>query len=125
MEQLIDQLLASLDNATLNRLPCFYDHPGQIQFRIGLNSGGPHIIFKPEVQDVYNLNLRNNNDEFYSYPISVDSERFQLCQSIYQNIRTLCNQSDYSKNVEKNIGILLTNVDNLVKPIFIKLAEKK
>lgn len=124
MEQLIEQLLANLDSPTLDRLPCFIDRPDKIQFRIGFNKG-PKIGFQQETGELYYLVFMDEKDGHYQYPIISGSDRFYICQSIYQKIRTLLNDPLYTKMVEERITILLKNVVNLVKPIITAASKKE
>lgn len=126
MENEIEKLLATLDSSTINSLPCFYDQArsiNDINFRIGLNEG-PQISFRPETQEMYYLTIRDENQRMYQHPILIGSEHFMKCQKIRDVIYNLNRTSGYSEMVEQKIGILLTNVVNLVKPIIARLPNE-
>ncbi len=126
MEQEIENLLANLDSSTINSLPCFLDQArniNDINFRIGLNDG-PQVSFRPETQEMYYLTIRDENQRMYQHPILIGSEQFMKCQKIRNAISALNQTEEYSKMVEQKIGILLTNVVNIVKPIIARLPKE-
>jgi len=126
MEQEIESLLANLDSSTINSLPCFIDQArniNDINFRIGL-SEGPQISFKPETQEMYYLTIRDENQRIYQHPILIGSEQFMKCQKIRDAIYALNQTKGYSEMVEQKIGILLTNVVNIIKPIIARLPKE-
>ena len=126
MEQEIENLLANLDSSTINSLPCFLDQArniNDINFRIGL-SEGPQISFKPETQEMYYLTIRDENQKVYHHQILIGSEQFMKCQKIRDAIYALNQTQGYSEMVNQKIGILLTNVVNIVKPIIARLPKE-
>ena len=126
MEQEIENLLANLDSSTINSLPCFLDQArniNDINFRIGLNEG-PQVSFRPETQEMYYLTIRDENQRMYQHPILIGSEQFMKCQKIRNAIYALNQTVGYSEMVEQKIGILLTNVVNIVKPIIARLPKE-
>lgn len=124
MEQLIEQLLSNLDSPALDILPCFYDRPDQIQFRIGLNDG-PQISFNQENGELYYLIFIDEKGNRYNHPIILGGDQFFICQSIYQKIRAMYRDPGYSKMIEERIGILLKNVVNIVTPIIAASSKQK
>jgi hypothetical protein len=126
MKQEIENLLANLDSPTINSLPCFLDQAKNIHdinFRIGLNEG-PQISFSPETKELYYLTIRDENQRMYQHPILIGSEQFMKCQNIRDAIYTLNRTPGYSEMVKQKIGILLTNVVNIVKPIIARLSKE-
>lgn len=127
MEQEIENLLANIDSSTINKLPCFLDQArniSDINFRIGLNEG-PQISFKPETEEMYYLTVRDESQKVYQHPITIGSEQFMKCQKIRDAIYSLNQNEEYRKMVNEKIGILLTNVANLVKPIIARLPKEE
>lgn len=126
MEQEIESLLANLDSPTINSLPCFIDQArniNDINFRIGL-SEGPQISFRPETQEMYYLIIRDENQKDYHHPILIGSVQFMKCQKIRDAIYALNQTQGYSEMVDQKIGILLTNLVNIVKPIIARLPKE-
>ncbi len=126
MEQEIENLLANLDSSTINSLPCFIDQAtniNDINFRIGL-SEGPQILFRPETQSIYYLIIRDENQKDYQHPILIGSEQFMKCQKIRDSIYTLNQTQGYAEMVDQKIGILLSNIVNIVKPIIAILQKE-
>lgn len=124
MENEIKNLIADLKSKeTLNVIPCFYDRPDQIQFRIGFVDG-PKIEFKQETADYYYLIVSDEDGRNYTYSIHKDIKQFEDCQEIFINLRTLCDSEEYPKYREKNIGIMITNLKNLIEPILSRISFK-
>lgn len=124
MENITAELLATLTGSFLEDLPCFYDNPDQIQFRIGLNEG-PQIRLYQETQDLYYLFVQDSNERSIHLGIRIDSGLFQNAQDVYRQIRVLCNRNDY-KNFDQNskvIGTMLGNLDRLAKSVLDKVNQ--
>ena len=117
MEHEIEKLIQSLDSKTLELLPCFYDGPELIQFRIGFKEG-PQILYKFLRNDDYNLSLRDEKNRIFNYVIKVGSGMFDNCKNICQHIKELCENDDYIKNRKKNIEIMISNLISLLKLVF-------
>ena len=125
MKQEIVELLANLeDERVLKMLPCFWDKPNEIGFRIGL-SEGPQIKFNKETDDQYTLFLRDIDKNETFEPILVSSEEFEKGQEIYNIIRKITNDNDYKKLLENSdvLGRMIANVNDLVKPTIKKLLK--
>lgn len=117
MELEIEKLLNNLDSkGKLNILPCFYERPDKIQFRIGFNEG-PKIEFQQETPDYYYLIVADEIGNLYRYAIHIGNKQFEKCQSIYHKIRVLCLNNEYSEYRENNIGIMITNLKQIIEPI--------
>jgi hypothetical protein len=126
MEQEIQSLLAQLDSGFLADLYCAYDHPGKIQFRIGLEEC-PQIKFQPETEDTYSLHIRDRNQNHIIRTIFTDSPQFDTLQRIYGRIRTLSNDEEYQAKVHNGMSLnqMQENLVKLIKPVVNKYLATK
>ncbi|MDX2002980.1 MAG: hypothetical protein SFW35_11140 [Chitinophagales bacterium] len=116
-------LLAQLNFETLqNFLPCFYDAPNEIQFRIGLQNEGPYIKFYPELVDNYYLEICNQAGQNVFFMVTLDSEAFPICQRIHQDIRRLCANINYFNLVNQQILVRRGNIQQIVDPIIQRIG---
>lgn len=125
MEQEIEYLLANLESSTINSLPCYYDgdrNNNEINFRIGLKEG-PQIVFHSDMQNMYSLSIRDEHQNTYHHPILESSEHFIRCIKIRDLIINLVSTKEYVGMREQKIGLLLTNVVSIVKPIIANLPK--
>jgi len=116
-ENEIQALMANIAGS-LNYIPCFWDFPNQIQFRIGL-SDGPRIKFYKETDDLYYLAFEDQHSRNFHIGIRIESENFRYANEIYITIRRLSSRPEYQQliNNPDTLGIMLGNLDRIVRPV--------
>lgn len=119
----LESLLAQLTYETLERMPCAWDYPDRIQFRIGLSEYA-QIKFEQETEDLYYLKLKGVDERHIELGVSTSSPNFSRCEEIYYDIRKLTNNSTYN-NLKQNpasLDVMIETVNNLVKSILDRLG---
>ncbi len=126
MHQVVLQsILAQLTYETLERMPCAWDYPDRIQFRIGLSELG-QIKFEQETEDLYYLKLKGNDERYVELGISTSSPNYNRCKEIYNDIRKLTLDKTYNalKDNPESLGVMIETANNLVKSFLDRLGIK-
>ncbi len=121
----LQSLFAQLDSSTLSTLPCFWDRPDTVSFRIGLDEG-PQIKLYPINPGTYYLNVRDVKGNQARFSIDSPSDLFSVANEVYSRIRILTNAPSYKILLDEpdKLGLMLANVDSMVKPILKRLLNE-